>query len=306
MLQVFLMYALFGSIFSVGKVALGASQPYFLTSVRMLLAGGCILGYLFLKHKARLIVPRALWKLLILVAFFNVFITNAFEFWGLQFMNAGKTCLIYSLAPFVSALFAYFFGTEEMTQKKWLGLFIGLLALSPMMLEPWMEEAESQVNKLEFFAEGALLVSAITCVIGWNFVNKLTIGHQIPDAVVNGYSFLLAGLMCLAPSFLFEQWNPVPVMVWSDFLWTLVYIVVIHNLICYSIYAASLHRFSVTFMMFAGLSNPIFAGFFGWMFLGEEITLSFIIALIGITAGLAIFSLDEPRQVVRKISMTEV
>lgn len=259
----------------------------------MFLAGGCIVGYLFLRHRASLHVPRALWKLLILVALFNVAITNAFEFWGLQYMNAGKTCLIYSLAPFVAALFAYIFGTEEMTLKKWLGLIVGMLALSPMMLEPWMEEAQNEVNALEFLAEGALLVSAITCVIGWHFVKKLTIGHQVPDAVVNGYSFLLAGVMCLIPSFLFENWNPVPVMVWKDFIWTLLYIVVIHNLICYSIYAASLHRFSITFMMFAGLSNPIFAGLFGWVFLGEEITYTFMIAFIGIAAGLAIFSLDE-------------
>ncbi|MEI8364906.1 MAG: DMT family transporter [Parachlamydiaceae bacterium] len=298
MVQVFLMYALFGSIFSVGKVAVVASQPYFLTSMRMFLAGGCILSYLFLKHRSNLKVPRALWKLLILVAFFNVAITNAFEFWGLQYMNAGKTCLIYSLAPFVAAFFAYLFKTEVMTSKKWLGLVVGMLSLSPMMLEPWMAEAQGETNLFELLAECALVVSATTCVIGWHFVKKLTVQHQVPDAVVNGYSFLLAGIMCLMPSLLLEQWTPVPVMVWSDFFWTLMYIVIIHNLICYSIYAASLHRFSITFMMFAGLSTPIFAGLFGWLFLGEEITLSFIIALIGITAGLTIFSLDEGRQVI--------
>lgn len=298
MFQVFLMYALFGSIFAVGKVAIEASQPYFLTSTRMLLAGICIIGYLFVKNRSSLYVPRSLWKLFVLVALFNVFITNAFEFWGLQYMNAGKTCLIYSLSPFAAAIFAYAFGTEVMTRRKWLGLVIGMLAFFPMMLEPWLEESQGETRAIELLAEGALLISAITCVIGWYYVKKLTIGHQIPDAVVNGYSFLLAGVMCIVPSLLFEQWQPVPVMIRSDFLWTLLYIVIIHNLICYSIYAASLHRFSITFMTFAGLSNPLFAGFFGWVFLGEEMTLSFIVALIGITAGLALFSLDERRHVV--------
>lgn len=293
MFQVFLMYALFGSIFSVGKIAVLASQPYFLTSIRMLLAGAYLSGYYFFKNRTQMSIPRSLWKLLILAAFFNVFITNAFEFWGLQYMSAGKTCLIYSLAPFVAAFIAYMFGTEIMTRKKWMGLVVGIVALSPMMLEPWLDEAQSELSALELIAEGALLISAITSVIGWNFVKKLTVDHQIPGAVVNGYTFLLAGLMSLLPSFFFEVWAPVPVMVWSDFLWTLLYIVIIHNLICYSIYAASLHRFSVTFMTFAGLSGPLFAGLFGWIFLGEEITFSFIIALIGISAGLVIFSLDE-------------
>lgn len=295
--QIFLIYALFGSIFSVGKIAIAASQPYFLTSIRMLLAGGCILGYLFLKNRSSLRVSRELWKLLILVALFNVFITNAFEFWGLQYMNAGKTCLIYSLSPFAAAFFAYISGTETMTPKKCWGLAIGMLAFCPMMLEPWMNGTHNDVNLTELLAEGALLISAITCVIGWHYFKRLTISHQVPDAVVNGYSFLIAGIMCLLPSFMFEHWNPVPVTLWTDFIWTLLYIVITHNLICYSIYAASLHRFSITFMTFAGLSNPLFAGLFGWLFLGEQISLSFIIALVGISAGLVIFSRDEQRQI---------
>jgi drug/metabolite transporter (DMT)-like permease len=298
MFQVFLMYALFASIFSVGKIAVYASQPYFLTAVRMLLAGGCLTAYLFIKNKNQMTVPKSLWKLVFLVAFFNVFITNAFEFWGLQYMNAGKTCLIYSLAPFVAALIAYVFGTEKMTSRKWLGLAVGFISLSPMMIEPWLEDVNRGVEVLELWAEGALLISAITSVIGWNFVKKLTVDHHVSGGVVNAYSFLLAGVMSLVSSAFLEEWNPIPVMVWGDFIWTLLYIVVIHNLICYSIYAASLQKFSVTFMTFAGLSGPLFAGFFGWIFLGEEITLTFAIALIGITAGLVIFS-QESRTVLQ-------
>lgn len=296
MFQVFLMFALFGSIFTVGKVAVIAAQPYFLTSIRMLLAGGFVLSYLAFKKPQSLFVPRHLWKLLILVAFFNVFITNAFEFWGLQYMNAGKTSLIYNLAPFIAALMGYVFGTEQMTLKKCVGLVVGTLALVPMMLESSAEDVNGNLGTLELFAEGALLISAITSVIGWTFVKKMTNDHGVPGAVVNGYSFLLAGIMCMIPSLLFEEWAPVPVTVWPDFLWTLAYIVIIHNLICYSIFANSLKRFSVTFMTFAGLSNALFAGFFGWILLDEPITFAFIIAFVGITIGLTLFSFDEQSQ----------
>jgi drug/metabolite transporter (DMT)-like permease len=168
-----------------------------------------------------------------------------------------------------------------------------MAAFGPMMLGPWLEESTGEPKTLELLAEGALLISALTCVVGWHYVRKLTIAHQVPDAVVNGYSFLLAGVMCLGPSLMFEEWDPVPVSVWPDFVWSLLYIVVVHNLICYTIYAASLHRFSITFMTFAGLSNPLFAGFFGWAFLGEPITFAFMLALIGITIGLVVFSRDE-------------
>lgn len=293
MIQVLVMYALFGSIFTVGKIAVTAAAPFFLTSIRMFLAGGALLSYLYFTDKQKLRVSRQSWGLLMGVAFFNVFITNAFEFWGLQYMDAGKTSLIYNLAPFIAALIAYFLGTEVMTPSKWLGLAIGTCALAPMMLEPWVEEGSSNLNALELLAEGALLISAFTCAIGWNFVKKLTVGHQLSGVVINGYSFLLAGGMSLLPSILFEEWHPIPVSYGSTFLWTLLYIVIIHNLICYSIFAKSLRRFSVTFMTFVGLTNSLFAALFGLLFLGEEITLSFIIAFVGVSVGLTIFYLEE-------------
>lgn len=293
MIQVLVMYALFGSIFTVGKVAVTAAEPFFLTGIRMLLAGGYLLTYLFFTDKQKLSVPRESWGLLIGVAFFNVFITNAFEFWGLQYMEAGKTSLIYNLAPFIAALIAYLLGTEVMTSSKWLGLAIGTCALAPMMLEPWFDGGSTAANHLEWLAEGALLISAITCAIGWNLVKKLTVGHHLSGAVINGYSFFLAGGMSLLPSMLFEEWHPFPVSSWDTFLWTLLYIVIIHNLICYSIFAKSLRRFSVTFMTFAGLTNSLFAALFGLLFLGEEITLAFVIAFIGVSVGLTIFYLEE-------------
>lgn len=295
MWQVFLMYALFGSIFSIGKIGIAASQPYFLTGMRMFMAGGLMLGYLYLRAPKSLTIHRSDWWLFFLVAFFNVFITNAFEFWGLQYMSAGKTCLIYSLSPFAAALIAYFFGTERMTGKKWLGLFIGMLAFCPLMLGPWLSGGTSEVSSMELLAEGALTISAITAVIGWTFVRKLTVERNISPVLVNCVSFLMAGGMCLLTSISIENWDPIPVFSWSNFLLSLVYIVFIHNLICYSIYAASLKHFSVTFMAFAGLSNPLFAAGFGWLFLSEEITPSFWLALIGIFLGLYLFHIEESK-----------
>lgn len=296
MWQIFLMYALFGSIFSVGKIGINAAQPYFLTGMRMFLAGGLMLGYLYWRSPKNLTIDKSDWLLLFLVAFFNVFITNAFEFWGLQYMSAGKTCLIYSLSPFAAALIAYFFGTEKMTGKKWLGLGVGMLSFCPLMLAPWLMGDTANMHSMELWAEGALTISAITAVIGWTFVRKLTIEKSRPHALVNGVSFLLAGGMCLLTSFAVEEWDPIPVSSWSNFLPSLLYIVIIHNLICYSIYAASLQYFSVTFLAFAGLSNPLFAAGFGWLFLGEEITLAFWLALMGIFLGLYLFHKEEREQ----------
>lgn len=293
MWQVFLMYALFGSIFSIGKIGIENSEPYFLTGIRMLLAGGILLAYYCYKNPGKIVITKSEWKLLFLVAFFNVFITNAFEFWGLQYMSAAKTCVIYNLSPFWAALIAYTFGTENMSGKKWMGLAVGLLAISPMMVGPIFAGEFSESTTLELVAECALTVSSITAVVGWTFVKKLTVENKTPALLINGISFLMAGVMCLTTSLSIEKWNPVPVFSWPEFLFALGYIVLIHNIICYGIYAASLKKFSVTFMSFAGLSCDLFAAFFGWLFLSEPIFLSFWIAFIGIMVGLYLFYQEE-------------
>jgi drug/metabolite transporter (DMT)-like permease len=297
MWQVFLMYALFGSIFTVGKVALAASQPFFLTGMRMLLAGAVMTVYLFFRQPAALRLSRSAWFTLFWVAFFNVFVTNAFEFWGLQYMDAGKTCLIYSLSPFAAAFIGYFFHGERLSGKKWRGLAIGFLSFLPLMTAPWFEKSSANDSVMELWAEGALMVSALTAVVGWILVKKLMTEEEVAHPVINGLSFLLAGGMCLLTSLTVESWEPVPVSLWTDFLWTLLYIVIVHNLICYSIYASSLKRFSVTFMAFAGLSNPLFAGIFGWVFLQEQMTWAFCLALAGISMGLYLFYQEEAKSV---------
>lgn len=287
------MYALFGSIFSVGKIGVEASQPYFLTGIRMLLAGFMMTAYVYVKNPASLRLPRKFWSLLLGIAFFNVFITNAFEFWGLQYMTAGKTCLIYSLSPFVAAFIGYFSGSEVLTTRKWMGLGLGIAAFLPMMLTPWVESGEHQGPAMELWAECALTVSAMTAVAGWILVKKLTVEHCISHTVVNAFSFLLAGMMCFGASLSVERWDPVPVTYWPDFIWTVLYIVVVHNIICYSIYASSLQRFSVTFLAFAGLSNPLFAGILGWAFLSEAMTAAFWVAMLGVFAGLYLYYQEE-------------
>lgn len=292
MFLVFLMYALFGSIFSIGKIALAASQPFFLTSVRMLLAGFMITSYLYWKQPNALRTPKGAWTTILLVALFNVFITNAFEFWGLQYMSAGKTCLIYSLSPFAAALIGWFFKTESMSIKQWLGLLVGIFSFLPMMLVPWLEEGIAS-QEMEIWAEGALVISAVTAVVGWNFVKKLTVDGKMLPASVNGLSFIWAGVMSLMTSLVFEDWQPLPVFQWFDFVWTLLYIVIIHNIICYGIYANSLKHFSVTFMAFAGLSNPLFAAFTGWLFLNEPFTPTFLLAMVGVSIGLWLYYKDE-------------
>ena len=118
-LLVLFMYGMWSSTFSLGKIALEHSPPIFLTGFRMLLAAALLFGYLILRKKCQLRFSRKQWGLLLLLSVFSIYLTNAFEFWGLQHLSAAKTCFIYSLSPFFAALFSYFHFNEKMNGKNY-------------------------------------------------------------------------------------------------------------------------------------------------------------------------------------------
>ncbi|GAB4187956.1 MAG: DMT family transporter [Simkaniaceae bacterium] len=293
---VFFMYAMFASVFTVGKVALHYSDPYFLTGVRMLIAGIILLAYQILRNPALVKIQKKHLLLLFLVAFFNVFTTNAFEFWALKYMQTGKTSLIYSLQPFASIIFSYFMLKETMSFRKWTGLFIGLIGFVPIFLTHGSGEEGLKAFAFITFPEIAVSVSAFTSVFGWIFMKQLTQKYHFPLVTANAYSFILGAVFCFIVSFALEPWRPFPVSSFYPFLWTVLYIAIIHNVVCYNIYAYSLKKFSVTFMTFAGFTNPMFTALYGVVFLGEKLTVNFIISLFAIILGLYIYSLDERKK----------
>jgi drug/metabolite transporter (DMT)-like permease len=290
---VFIMYALFASVFTAGKFTLGYASPYFLTGTRMLLAGSILIIYLLIRKPSKLYVKKEHWPLLILIGIFNVFLTNGLEFWALQYMDTGKTCLIYSLSPFVSIILSYIFLSETMNGRKWIGLIIGLLGFIPIFTTSG--SSSETINSLLIFstAELAVTISAITAVIGWILVKKLTKTYKYPFITTNAISFFIGGAISLIVSLIIEPYHPLPITNMEYFIIGLIYTSVIPNVICYNLYAYSLQRFSVTFMTFAGISGPVFTAILGWMFLNEKVGWQFFLSLAIVFIGLLTFSKGE-------------
>ena len=293
MYLVFLMYFLFASVFTVGKVSLQYAAPFFLTGVRMLIAGVLLLGFLYFRQPASVYLKKKDLPLMLGLALFNVFITNAFEFWALQFMETGKTCLIYSLSPFAAILFAYVFLSEKMSVKKWAGLFIGILGMIPIFLST--SEEEITLSRIPWLSIPVLAVSvsAFSAVIGWTMMKKLMRDRGYPFAAANAFSFLIGGGFSLLTSLTIENWHPLPLTGGLAFLPSVLYIAIIHNIICYNLYAYSLTRFSISFMTFAGFTSPLFTAGLGWFFLGEKVGLSFLLSFLFIIVGIILYSQDE-------------
>lgn len=290
---VLLLYALFASVFTISKTALDFTQPLFLIGSRMIVAGILMLIYQFWRHRKDMILTKNdLWRFFCL-GLFNIYLANAFEFWGLKYLTSFKTCFIYSLCPFLSALFCYVLFRENLTGKKWLGLLIGVAGMAPILLS--QTTSEERLGHFFFFswAELSVMMAAICSVYGWILLGQIVKENKHSPFTANGFSMLVGGILALGHSYFTENWNPVPVTSYVPFFECAIALLVVSNLIAYNLYGFLFKKFTATFLSFAGFTTPLFTALFGWFFLGESVTFTFYVSAVIVFSGLFVFYQEE-------------
>lgn len=296
MFYVLLLYALFATVFTIAKTGLEYTQPFFLVGSRMLLAGLILVGYQAMVKKETFSFDRQTWGRLLRLSVFNIYLTNVFEFWGLKYLTSFKTCFIYSLSPFLAALFCYLLFSEKLSVKKWIGLIIGFAGFIPILV--YQTANEEQAGQIFFFswAELSVVIATVCSVYGWIVLKQLVNDNNLSPLSANGMSMLIGGVFALGHSLLVETWDPIPVSNFTIYLECTCLLILISNLICYNLYGTLLKRYSATFVSFAGLTTPLFTALFGWFFLGEIVTWPFYLSYIIVFFGLLLFDQAELRQ----------
>jgi len=289
--------ALFALIFPLGKMSLEYAGPFFLVGLRMIIAGIILLIYQFFADRKHFVFYKKDFMRLILLALFNIYITNSFEFWGLQYLDSGKACFIYNFTPFVDAMISYFMFSEKMTFKKFLGLTIGFIGFLPII--KLQGGGEAQLPHIGWFsmAELAVIIAASTMAIGWIIMRTFSRNPDYSIVTVNALSMVLGGAMSMIHSGFVESWSPTPYKTGTFFhMITLTLVIAfLQNIVCYNLYAWLLRRYSSTLISFIGFTGPLFAALFGWIMLGEVVTKDFYLAGIIVSIGLTMYYQEEIR-----------
>mgnify|MGYP000364273775 CR=1 FL=1 len=268
---ILLIYALWSSVFALGKLALQGAAPFFLISFRMLLAAVAILGFLKWKHKALFALSSRQWLALFSLGFVSIYLTNILEFWSLQYLPAAKACFIYSLSPFFAAFFSYIHFKEKMNLQKWIGLTIGLIAVLPVLSIQDPTESLFALSSLISWPGITMILASLFSVYGWILMRVCIKKESLSPAFSNGMSMGIGGFLALIHSFLFESWHPLPVEpgMLSSTIWLTCILTFISNILCYNLYGWLLKRYTATLLSFAGLLSPLFASLHAWLFLKE-------------------------------------
>lgn len=259
----------------------------------MFFSGFIIILSIFLLNYKKIIIRKEHYILFLCLSVFNIYLTNSFEIFGLKSMTSSKACLIYSLSPFITAFVAFFILKETFNFRKLVGMLIGFIGLLPITFYKTFDELN--IKNIFFFSmsEIFLILAVFFSVIGWILLKKiLNLGYSFIAA--NGLSMFVGGAFILINSFVSgENWNPIPVSDFKNFLFFTILMCIISNIICYNLFGYLLKYFSTTFMTFSGLMTPFFASIFGFFFLNESITYNFFLSLLIFFIGLIIFFSEE-------------
>lgn len=291
-LLILILNLLFASSFIIGKAVLQFSSPLFFVGFRMVFAGILLLlfNYFFSKKKVHFDKPSLI--LFGKLSLFHIYLPYVLEYWALQYVSAAKTSLLFNLSPFATAILAYLVFGEKLSHQKLIGLFIGFMGFIPILMEKSLSEVVAGEILYISLPELCIILSVICAMYAWILIQKHS-AQNVSFSLLNGVSMFGGGLLALATSFISEQWSPLPVTDWSNFIYLTLLIVLVANIICYNLYSYLLGKFTATFLSFTGFTIAIFTGLLQFIFFKVPVTPAFYISGVIILVGLSIFYQEE-------------
>jgi len=288
---IILLYALFASSFSLGKILLGYTTPVFLTGIRMFAGGLILLAYQYFSPNHNFYIKKKHIWYFVQIILFGVYFNYILRFWALQSLTSYKTAFIYNLSPFMSAIYSYFFFKEKLVGRKLYGLIIGFLAMIPILITS--SPTEKFLGEISFLSlpEIAVFISVAFHSYSWVVMRKLVKDKSYSPVMVNGITMAAGGILALVTSMITEGFFPVTNTI--PFVGWLAAVIIISNIFCYNLFGHLLKKYTATFLAFAGFLGPLFAALYGWLLLGEKVTWHFYISSIFVFFGLYLFYQDE-------------
>ena len=186
-----------GSFLSSAKLS-GVINPFSLTLLRFAIAALVLLPFVLLKKKNRKTITKALPRSLVMSLFFSIFFICMFE--ALKTTTALNTGTLYTLVPFMTAVFSIFVFKEKMTKNMF---FIYLLGIAGTC---WVIFRGDINALLAFSLSYGDVLFMVGCVSMVCFSLSMKLLYRGDEMVVVVFCTLLGGAFwMLVALFVFEQ-----------------------------------------------------------------------------------------------------
>ena len=276
-LAFFAIYVIWGSTYLLNKIAVAELPPFFLASVRFVVAG--VIIFIISKFmKLNLAVSRKQLVNCVFSGFLFLVYGNGVFVWALKYIDSGFAALLASTQPLFILLLLRLIDNKKMKINSLIGIGLGMLGMYIL------------VSQQEFVTqEGTLLgmFMILTCVLSWSYGSVFVSKADLPINyfVSTAYQMLSAGILLSITSLIVgETW--VSPLEWSvPVKWSMILLSVFGSVVAFTSFNYLLKIVSPEKVSTSAYVNPIIAILLGWYVLDETFTLQTIIAAVILLTG---------------------
>jgi drug/metabolite transporter (DMT)-like permease len=265
-------YFVWGSTYLAIRVAVRNIPPLMMTGWRFLIAG--IVLYSFLRIRGRRAPSMVQWRAAALAGLLMLVLGNGGLAFSEQRIGSGLAALVVASVPLWAAIFAGLWGKWP-GGLEWTGLTLGTLGIVLLHLNAGLRGSPT--------AAIVLLFASASFALGSVWSSRLS----LPDGLMGSASEMLAsgGMLVLLSILKGDRLRTVPPL--ASVL-SFAYLIVFGSLIAYSAYVYLVRHLRPTLATSYAFVNPIVAVALAAPILGESITVTEILAMIVILAGVAL------------------
>ncbi len=233
-------------------------------------------------YKLKLKFPRDLKSHLFFLTFSLINFSGGYAlvYWGEQYINSGLASVLFSVMPFYVAVFSIkFLPSEEITFKKMLGILIGFAGIIVI----FSDQLHISHPKAIYGMIGVLISPAFSAL--GTIIGKKARATYHP-VTLNTLPLLYTGITFFILHYFFESAGK------SDFtipaVLSILYLGIMGTAVAFVLYFWLLKTTSAVLMSLITFITPPLALLWGWIVMGETITLKLVFGMLIIFSGIAV------------------
>ena len=275
LLLLIILILVWASVWSLFRIAIEAIPPF---SFRVIIGIPAFVLLLILGFKKvkTINVPKAEWKPLIFISFFNVTLWQVLMLYGISMLGGGRAAVLTYTMPVWATIFAAIFGYEKINISIIISLIFGMLGIFFLSIE---------INVFENIVGFLITLSAgLSWAIGTMIVKYG--GIKSDGLIVAGWQQII-GIIPIIPFALYFDLQDFGNLNYIHLL-IILYGIFLSSAYTYWAYFTILQKFSVNVTSISVMAVPILAILVDYIFINVKFSMLDFLALTFIISGIYI------------------
>jgi drug/metabolite transporter (DMT)-like permease len=272
--------AIWGGTFIAGRIASAHLEPTTSGAIRFMMAF-VALGIALHFSEGITTLLKVTKKQLVGTAIMGasgIFAYNLLFFGALALLPATRTSLFVALNPAVTVILAFFVFREKLNTQKMIGIVIALIGVTIVVTKGDFSQMTASFGKGEI-----MMICAVCSWAVYTLANRWTMARINPTSepqisalkattLAAGWGMIFLSSYA-APNLAKTNFNAIPFSVWVS----LFFLGVIGTAIAFVWYAQALQQLGAAKTVVFNNLVPVFGVFFGWVLLGENLSVSLLL-----------------------------